>query len=1405
MMDQLPWKYYNFFSLLAILFLPLIIQAQQSGVLFNHYDIRNGLIMNNVEYIDIDREGFVWLGTSAGLQRFDGYEFRDYTFDPEDTSSISDNFISTIFEDDSANLWVGTSVNGLNVFNKELGAFRTFRHNPENKKSLVSNRIPRAKKVITQDGEGYVWVNFNVGLNRIDLRDFSFESFYGDFSGQLIFDKSESAIWIAGDQLKKFDLKSRKLSYYESGPLTSIILDSEGNLWLGTRSGAWIFNKSTNEITPFQEYLKRNGYQDWNNKILDGEGINNFYEDNQGNIWFSIGHRLVNLNRAQRKIDILVHEPDNENSPKEFHISGIYGNKSGVIWISYNNHGVSKVNINPPKKFNVYSKVPGDPNSLSGNTIRSIFVDQKKYLWVGTYDNGLNRITPRTETISHYRPDPGNPASIVSDYIVALYVDNLERLWVGSYIEGLCYSDNIYEPGQLEFTSKGIFKDIEIHEFTEDRAGRIWISTNKGFYIYDHRDDVFRHYGDLDGQLPKVKDLNIQSVVFQPPDLFWMATWNAGICRLFLHSDTLLSPHPGKDSLIILDQLVDQYNIRIDNKFITIHRTEDGDLWLGSYLNGLIRISETAGGLEFLRYDKSAGAPDNSVLGIASDKQGNIWISTNRGLGRFNPDLEQFRNYDMSDGLHSHSFIWDAAFKDHDGRLYFGGSDGLNAFYPEDITVHDDLPEVFISKLIINNEDVRIGDEFKGKVLLNKDIRYTDEITLTRRESVFSLEFTAMDIINPMEVLYRYKLEGFDEDWIQTSAEERSVRYTNLNAGTYIFHVKASNSDGIWNEDPATLKIIILGPWWKSWWAIVIYSILFALLLITFRKFILVRAQLIHEAKMEHLEREKTEEMYQMKLRFFTSISHEFRTPLTLILGPLQKIISSLENDTRFTRQIHTIKRNSDRLFRLIDQVIEFRRIETNKIIPYASKGDIVSFVRELVDSFEEIACQRTITLDFHSEMENCNIWFDVNKVDKIIYNLLSNAFKFTPDKGHIRVGLSPASTNPSEGTNENTDPALPVKFLPITIEDNGIGIAENDLEHIFDRYFRVDNPDSFLQTGSGIGLSLAKELTELHKGQIKVSSRLGKGTCFTLYLPHGKDHLSEEEIVNKSEKEPGTDFSLKQFALTDEHEYIASYEPVQPQLDLGERPLLMIVDDDQELRDFIKNNFNTDYIVIEAENGQEGFEMALKNNPDIIISDIMMPVMDGIELCRKLKSDIKTSHIPIILLTAKAGVESRIEGLDTGANAYIAKPFTTKLIEVQIHNILKNRENLRKKFSKELVLQPSDIAITSLDEEFLQKAINTVEEHISDTEFSVDSFIKEIGMSRSRMHRKIKALTALSTSEFIRTIRLKRAASLLEKSQLSIEEIAYAVGFNSTAYFTKCFKIQFGKTPSDYMRSLSF
>ena len=671
-------------------------------------------------------------------------------------------------------------------------------------------------------------MNTTAGLNRIDLNNFSFETYFGDFAGQLVFDAQESVLWIAGERLKKFNLRNRKLKYYDTGPVHSILLDSRGWIWLGTESGVKVLEKETDRLSALASILEREGYHNLPEADWTGETVNNIYEDLRGNIWLGVREKLIILDHKEKEIEILAHEPDNDNSPTGATISGIYGNKSGVIWITYLNQGVSKVNINL-KKFKVYRSVPGDPNSLGGNAVRSVFQDRKKFLWVGTYDHGLDRVNLRREQYMHFRHNPSDPASLVDDYITSLLVDDRQRLWVGSFNRGICYADHIYSPGNLRFSRAELLSDMEIHEITQDPAGRIWISTQDGLFVFDGKG--FRQYGELPGEAGELREMNIQSVVFDPPDIFWLATWNSGLCRLVLSSDSVLGQGRGKDVLEKYDRMEDQYSILIDNKFITIHRDDAGNLWLGSFLNGLIRVVENEGGLEFIRYDKSAGAPDNSIYGLISDGGGRIWLSTNHGLGRFDPETEQFRNYNLSDGLQSNSFMWDACFRSPDGQLFFGGIDGLNAFYPEDIEDNLELPEVFISKLIINNEDVDIGDELHGKVILSKDIRYTDAITLSHREPVFSLEFTAMDNINPWEVMYRYRLEGFDDEWIQTDAAKRNVRYTNLNPGTYTFQVKASNSDGIWNEVPATLVITVKPPWWQTWWAILSYSFIFALLL----------------------------------------------------------------------------------------------------------------------------------------------------------------------------------------------------------------------------------------------------------------------------------------------------------------------------------------------------------------------------------------------------------------------------------------------------------------------------------------------------------------------------------------------------------------------------------------------
>jgi signal transduction histidine kinase/ligand-binding sensor domain-containing protein/DNA-binding response OmpR family regulator len=1395
------------FLLVTIHNINVVLNAQNPGIICTHYSVSNGLINNSVECVYIDMEGYVWIATATGLQQFDGFNFLNYSYNSDDSSSISYNFISSISEDRNGNIWIGTLGKGINIYNKRKGIFYHLKNVSDEETLLTSNIVPRGRKVIAEDSEGYIWVNTNFGLNKINFETRSVDHFHGDLAGDIVYDKDLKVLWIASDRLKKFNTQTNKIEHFyvnkevvpDMTSIISIVLDKDGLIWLGTDAGMVLFDKKRNQFHDLPGYLKASGVKSTDSYTWSFRPINAIYEDNKGFIWIAIDKSLYKFNKLDGKYIIYSHEIDNPNSLLDEKIVGIYGSKTGVIWISNKGKGISKVNISL-KDFIPYRQILGDPNSLSGNVVRSVYKDDNQNLWIGMYNDGLNRIMPqKPNKIIHYKSDPLDKRTINSNYITSIYVDKADRLWVGTFDKGFCFADNIYSSSHLEFTRFHFEDNLEVQNFKEDAAGKIWIGSQNGFYVYNPHDNNLIHYGDLTNQSPEMQTINIQSILYEIPNIFWIASWNRGLCKLYVNSDTLLTHKNARDSLFIYDKIADIHHSKIDNSFTTIFKDENNNVWIGSNVNGLIKVVEKNGQVEFIKYDKSMGAPDNSVYGIASDKNGNIWISTNHGLGKFNKKTEQFKCYYESDGILSNSFLWNSSFKSKDGEIFFGGINGLIGFYPERIIDDTTTYPVFISKLIVQNKEVKIGDEINGRKILSKNIQYTDKFTLSHLETSFSLEFVSFNSINQEETQYAYKLEGFDKDWIYTSYDRRYVTYTNLMHGTYRFMVKASNSYGVWNDKPASLVIRVLPPWWRTSFALVSFSILFIFLFFIFRRLILMRARLIHEARLEQMRREKTEELYNVKMQFFTDISHEFRTPLSLILAPLQKIITSFENDTGLAKQIQLIRKNGDRLLRLIDQIVDLRKIDLNKMKIDLSRGDIIRYVKELTNSFEDIAQQRSIALEFSSVIDSYEIWFDEGKLEKIIYNLLSNAFKFTPDKGSIQIicRLLKKDNAIHQG---NITEIQDGEYIEITVKDNGIGIPSEHMGHLFERFFRIERHDSIIRRGTGIGLALTKELVDLHKGKIIVESEENKGTSFVILLPARKDLWSDDQTLGNGEEGKSVKDSFQHFVLTDEHEFAHKYSGQKTKIFHDKKyQIMLLVEDETDVRTFIREYFELNYKILEASNGIEGLEMAVRNNPLIIISDVIMPLMDGIEMCQKLKMDIRTSHIPIIMLTARSSVENKIEGLETGADAYIEKPFSIDLLEVQINNLLENRKKLRDKFSKELIIKPTDIAITRVDAIFIQKAMDIVEKHMSDLDFSSEEFCKEIGMSRSQLHRKLKALTSQPASEFIRTLRLKRAASLLKDSRLSVEEISFRVGFNSPAYFTKCFKALFGKIPSEF------
>jgi signal transduction histidine kinase/DNA-binding response OmpR family regulator len=801
-----------------------------------------------------------------------------------------------------------------------------------------------------------------------------------------------------------------------------------------------------------------------------------------------------------------------------------------------------------------------------------------------------------------------------------------------------------------------------------------------------------------------------------------------------------------------------------DGYIFDIKQDARGRIWVATR-NGLNIFDEKTKTFAAL-FDKN-GLPHSTILAILEDNQGTIWLSTSNGLSSVMTIEDkdgtrfQIRNYDEADGLQGKQFNENAAYKTKKGELIFGGADGFNIFNPEKLGVNKNPPRVVLSNFQLYNKTVVPGQEIDGEVLLPLSIAETEEITLPPGQNVFSIEFAGLNFFNPEKNQYRYMLEGFHKQWLSADSKSRNVTFTNLNPGEYTFRVKASNNDGFWNNDGAVLKIKILPPFWKTRTAFVLYCAFVISALLVVRKLIQKRERMKFDREQERKEAIRMHELDMMKIKFFTNVSHEFRTPLTLILTPLERMLRHAKEPEQL-QQYQLIQRNAKRLLNLVNQLLDFRKLEVQELKLNSSEGDIIKFVEETVFSFSDLSEKRDIKLSFESSVESFETLFDQDKLEKILFNLLSNAFKFTPEHGAVSVMTT--LTNTPEG-----------KELVLTVRDTGIGIENDKLDKIFDRFFQNDLPKSMVNQGSGIGLSLTREFVKIHNGTIAVESQVGVGSCFTVTLPLADvGHHHEEE-----------------------HGSMVAKPSAETEGELTKKPLLLLVEDNEDFRFYLKDNLKLDYRIIEAPNGNEGWRMTIEFLPDLIVSDIMMPEMNGIELCKKIKSDQRVSHTPVILLTARSAEEQKVEGFESGADDYITKPFNFEILVSRIKNLISKREKLHKAFPAHLDIKASELKITSLDEKFINKAIKCVEDNISDADFSVEDLSHQLGISRAHFYKKLMSLTGKSPLEFIRLIRLQQAAQLLKKSQLTVAEVAYKVGFNNPKYFARYFKEEYKVLPS--------
>jgi signal transduction histidine kinase/DNA-binding response OmpR family regulator/ligand-binding sensor domain-containing protein len=1100
-------------------------------------------------------------------------------------------------------------------------------------------------------------------------------------------------------------------------------------MWIGTASRG--INILTRDRKRFYHYEMNAS----DPHSLSDNFVNKIIEDRAGNIWIATQEGGVSrYSPHNRKFTHLLRKTELPEGLESNNLNAVIEDDNGDLWVSFIGYGLAKYDRKRKRVIDVGSLFYQD-NSALRVPIPAMCRDASGVFWLGTWGDGLRRFDPMTREITFYRHDPNNPNSLSDNRIVAVYPRSDGTIWISTQSGGL----NRFDPRTNTFTR--FLHDPEdptsissnlTHSICEDQNGSLWIAT-------------------LGGGLNQL----IEEPTSEPQI---GGEQNQPVERKFRRFQ-----HDPADSSSLAHNLI-----------IALLADSRGNLWVGTGGGGLDKLDIEKG--TFQHFSEANGYPFGVVTHIQEDARGNLWVVTTKALVKFNEHGvdetdRQFLLFDFTDGrgVNLLPTLPSATWRSPSGEIFLAGYEGITAFYPDQIQTNPYIPPVKITQFSISGKPA----------ILDTSITVKKVIILPYQDNTFSFEFAALNYVQPHKNQYAYKLEGFDKEWIYAGNRRRAT-YTNIDPGTYIFRVKASNNDGVWNEEGASVRIIITPPWWRTRWAYASYVLLLGLVLYGIRRFELNRFHLRNELRRREFEARKLQEMDEMKSRFFANISHEFRTPLTLILGPLETLLSQTKDPER-KQNLRLMYGNARRLQRLIDQLLDLSKLRSGRMALRVRPMNVAAFVRAVTISFASLAERRRIRLSFSGPEEGLRLYVDRDKLEKIVSNLISNALKFTPEGGEVSVAVTPVRTEAGRG------------FVEIAVADTGVGIAPEHLEKVFDRFYQVDDSSTRSDGGTGIGLALAKELVELHRGQIWAESEPGKGATFFVRLPLGKEHLQPHEIAagDSLTDDIGTEVTEDGPGETAEITPAAAAPK--------DAPLLLIVEDNTDVRSYMRCHLQGTYRIIEAEHGVAGFERAVAEIPDLIISDVMMPEMDGFELCEKLKTDPRTSHIPVILLTARASAESKIEGLETGADDYITKPFNVKELEIRGHNLIEQRRRLRERFQRQFLLQPREVAVASADDRFLCRAMEVVEAHLDDPAFSTERFAREVGLSATHLHRKLKALTGKSPTEFIRMVRLKRAAYLIEKDRGNIAEIAYEVGFNNPSYFAARFRELYGMTPSEY------
>lgn len=1357
------------FSILFLILSVLTLHAEKTNYLYSfNSDLNEGISQLSVMTIYQDSRGYLWFATKNGLNRFNGKEYKIYHREDGNEQSLSNNSVTSITEDQEGFLWVGTS-NGLNRI--DLNTNEIKRYNLETN-GLVANSI----STVYTDRSGCLWVGTWEGLNRYNREGDHFEyipieddteramivTLLEDSSGRFWIGTRNKGLLLCDHQMNlisQFTSESKNMPLNNNN-ITSIYEDDKKQIWVGCKnSGLNKINLRDNEVTSYTNL----------NSGLSNNSVRCIIEW-QGKLLIGTFDGIFDLDKATERIVKVAGYDDINKSLSHYSVYCFCVDRDETLWVGTFAGGVNYLN-KFTNRFVLHK--PQEELNIRTGIYGAITYESPEDLWIATEGYGLLNYNKRTNESHYYLIDPSVRFAFNTNIIKSVFYEN-GYVWCGT-TKGEIYKFNIKTKKFSLYHQYPI--EYSIYSIIRDHNDVLWVggaSTEFGLTCFVNDSLVTTFYNNVD---EPIYFSNVRCILEEEDGVFLLGSTAEGLLRFDTHKKQL-TKYSNEAS-------VEKY--RIPNNYISaIVRTKSGEIWVSTYGGGIFQLDESKAIRRIMTVRE--GLLDNNICTLVESSDQRLWMSTVNGLIMFDPAKDEVRNYHRHNGIDIREFTLHSGIALPDGSLCFAGSNGFVTFHVEAMDKNNNIPPVVLEQLSVNNHPVKVGDE---SAILDKVLDGMETIRLAYNENNFSITYQALNYIYATQNQYAYKLEGYDTDWNYVG-ERNSAFYTNLSPGKYVFHVKASNNDGVWNEEGRSLIIIVQPPLWRTWYAYLFYVIALAAIIYGILYYVNIKRNLEAGLKMKQLEKQKQEEFHQAKIRLFTNFSHELRTPLMLIITPFEELVKRVDIPAELHDKLSIIYKNAQKLLLLVNQLMDLHKNQAGSMDLKVSEGDICEYIKEIYYAFNQIALTNEVKFTLNCTPKTINGWFDKSLLEKVVFNLLSNAFKYTASGESVlmevsEVTLKELDPKQTDGLYKDEN----IHYVILKVKDSGKGIEEGEADKIFTPFYQIPETSGINLSGTGIGLSLVYTIVQLHRGVIYVDHTETKGACFVVILPVSRSAFSEEQIESRE---------IDKIAEITNTEDISVSLPVPENKDQPKYKILL-VEDDKDVRDYLKKSLEAEYIVIEAADGVRAYEKVVQDFPDLVLSDIMMPKRDGLELCTMIKNDIRVGHIPVILMTARSMVVHIKEGFQAGADDYIVKPFNMDVLQTRIRSLLASREQLKKLYGKRFSPDVMGIEVKSADERFSQKLFDVIEKNISNEKLDVELLCTEIGISRANLYRKLKSITELSPMELIRNKRLEMAAKLLKESEMNVSEIASHLGFNSHSYFSNSFKTFYGCTPTEFVQ----